>query len=89
MQQLVTIKQYAALKAISENTVWRCIAKGEIKVERFGRAVRIDPQANATGFENVNLPNYLTKELHKKTIKKDERKRESLSQDGDENDGHV
>jgi len=89
MQQLVTVTQYAALKAISENTVWRCIAKGEINVERFGRAVRIDPQGNATGFENVNLPNYLTKEQYKKTIKKDEGKRESLSKDSDENDDHV
>lgn len=61
MQQLMTVKEFAELKHISENTVWRCIAKGEIKVEKFGRAVRIDPTVAAAGFENVNLPSYLTK----------------------------
>jgi excisionase family DNA binding protein len=59
MQQLMTVKEYAALKRISENTVWRGIAKGEIKVERFGRAVRIDPNPPLQGFELVNLPDYL------------------------------
>jgi excisionase family DNA binding protein len=89
MQQLMTVKEYAALKAISENTVWRCIAKGEIKVERFGRAVRIDPQADAAGFENVNLPSYLNKELHKKKTKKDEGKRQSLLLNIDKDDDYV
>jgi excisionase family DNA binding protein len=89
MQQLMTVKEYAALKAISENTVWRCIAKGEIKVERFGRAVRIDPKANAEGFENVNLPSYLARELIKKTNNKKEGKRESHSLNRDESDDNV
>ena len=72
MQQLMTVKQFAELKHISENTVWRCIAKGDIKVERFGRAVRIDPTISNEGFENVNLPSYLTKKQIKKTTKTDE-----------------
>ena len=74
MQQLMTVKEFAELKNISENTVWRCIAKGEIKVERFGRAVRIDPTIAVEGFENVNLPDYLTKKQTKKASKNDERK---------------
>ena len=69
MQQLMTVKEFAELKHISENTVWRCIAKGQIKVERFGRAVRIDPTIVAAGFENVNLPNYLTKKQVRKSTK--------------------
>lgn len=59
MQQLMTVKEYAAIKRISENTVWRGIANGEIKVERFGRAVRIVPTSTALGFELVDLPVYL------------------------------
>ena len=72
MQQLMTVKEFAELKHISENTVWRCIAKGQIKVERFGRAVRIDPTIAAAGFENVNLPSYLTKKQIRKSAKTNE-----------------
>lgn len=79
MQQLMTVKEFAELKHISENTVWRCIAKGEIKVERFGRAVRIDPTIANAGFENVNLPNYLTKKQIKKTTKWNERTNDEAS----------
>jgi excisionase family DNA binding protein len=70
----MTVKEFAELKHISENTVWRCIAKGEIKVERFGRAVRIDPTIAVAGFENVNLPSYLTNKQSKKVSNIDEGK---------------
>jgi excisionase family DNA binding protein len=70
----MTVKEFAELKHISENTVWRCIAKGDIKVERFGRAVRIIPTTAVAGFENVNLPSYLTNKQSKKAINIDEGK---------------
>jgi excisionase family DNA binding protein len=66
MQQLMTVKEYAALKCISENTVRRHISAGNIRVERFGRAVRIVPDDPMAGFEFVNLPAYLQKGLSKK-----------------------
>jgi excisionase family DNA binding protein len=59
MQQLLTVKEYAQLKRISENTVRRRIASGNIKVERFGRAVRVVPEEARTGYELVDLPSYL------------------------------
>lgn len=74
MQQLMTVKEYAALKRISENTVWRGIAKGEIRVERFGRAVRIDPNPSIQGFELVNLPDYLQIKNRQKQRKNTQRK---------------
>ncbi|GEM_PF-546173 len=80
MQQLMTVKEFAELKHISENTVWRCIAKGEIKVERFGRAVRIDPTVAAAGFENVNLPSYLTKKQITKSTKTKKRTKNEASE---------
>lgn len=80
MQQLMTVKEFAELKNISENTVWRCIAKGEIKVERFGRAVRIDPTVAVAGFENVNLPSYLTKKQKTKSTKTKERTKNEASE---------
>lgn len=59
MQQLMTIKEYAQLKRISENTVRRRIEKGLLEVERFGRAVRIVPDEKRAGYELVDLPAYL------------------------------
>ena len=59
MQQLLTVKEYAQLKRISENTVRRRIATGEIRVERFGRAVRVVPEEARAGYELVDLPSYL------------------------------
>lgn len=70
MQQLLTIKEYAQLKRISENTVRRRIDSGEIDVERFGRAVRIVPKVNPVGFELVDLPTYLAKKTKEKKGKK-------------------
>lgn len=66
MQQLMTIKEYAQLKRISENTVRRRIESGEIDVERFGRAIRIVPKVNPVGFELVDLPAYLAKKSKEK-----------------------
>jgi excisionase family DNA binding protein len=68
MQQLFTVKEYAAIKRISENTVWRRIASGEIKVERFGRAVRIIPNPTVSGFEYVDLPAYLQIQSQQKSV---------------------
>lgn len=59
MQQLLTVKEYAKLKRISENTVRRRIASGDIRVERFGRAVRVVPEEARAGYELVDLPSYL------------------------------
>ncbi len=59
MQQLLTVKEYAQLKRISENTVRRRIKTGVLEVERFGRAVRIVPDEKRTGYELVDLPAYL------------------------------
>ncbi len=70
MQQLMTIKEYAQLKRISENTVRRRIDCGEIAVERFGRAVRIIPSQAISGFELVDLPSYLAE----KTISNNSRR---------------
>lgn len=58
MQQLLRVKEYAALKAISEVTVRRRIKSGEIQVERFGRAVRIIPEPHYSGTYNA-IPSYL------------------------------
>lgn len=68
MQQLMTIKEYAQLKRISENTVRRRIENGLLEVERFGRAVRIVPDERRAGYELVDLPAYLkgSKSLAKK-----------------------
>lgn len=68
MQQLMTIKEYAQLKRISENTVRRRIENGLLEVERFGRAVRIVPDERPAGYELVDLPAYLKggKSLSKK-----------------------
>ena len=59
MQQLMTIKKYAELKAISEVTVRRQIKSGDIQVERFGRAVRVVPNESRADFKNFDLPGYL------------------------------
>ena len=59
MQQLLTVKEYAQLKRISENTVRRRIKSGLIEVEWFGRAVRIVPDDKRAGYELVDLPAYL------------------------------
>jgi excisionase family DNA binding protein len=59
MQQLMTVKEYAQLKRISENTVRRRIKSGLIEVEWFGRAVRIVPDDKRVGYELVDLPAYL------------------------------
>jgi|GEM_PF-4562092 len=59
MQQLLTVQEYASIKRISENTVRRRISSGQLRVERFGRAVRIVPDEPQRGFEQVDLPAYL------------------------------
>ena len=59
MQQLMTIKKYAELKAISEVTVRRQIKNGDIQVERFGRAVRVVPNESRADSKNFDLPGYL------------------------------
>jgi hypothetical protein len=74
MQQLMTVKEYASMKRISENTVWRGIASGAIKVERFGRAVRVIPTPDVSGYELVDLPAYLQVSINPKP-KPDEKKK--------------
>ncbi len=59
MQQLLTVQEYASIKRLSENTVRRRISSGQLRVERFGRAVRIVPDEPQRGFEQVDLPAYL------------------------------
>ena len=61
MQQLLSVKEFAALKAISEVTVRRQIKSGAIKVERFGRAVRIVP-ASSDSNSYKPIPSYLHQE---------------------------
>ncbi len=70
MQQLLTVREYAELKRISENTVRRLIARHEIEVERFGRAIRINPHKSLDGFEKVNLPDYLHEAIARMETKK-------------------
>jgi excisionase family DNA binding protein len=41
---LVTVRQAAAVLAISERTLWALTKRGEIPVVRLGRAVRYDPK---------------------------------------------
>ena len=62
MQQLMTDKKYAELKAISEVTVRRRIKSGEIHVERFGRAVRVIPSQTSYRSSVMNIPEYLARE---------------------------
>lgn len=80
MQQLMTVKEYAQLKRISENTVRRRIKTGVLEVERFGRAVRIVPDEKRPGFELVDLPAYL-KSAKLVSKKEPSRKIEALSDD--------
>jgi len=62
MQQLMTVKKYAELKAISEVTVRRRIKSGEIQVERFGRAIRVIPSQSSYCSSVLNIPEYLALE---------------------------
>ena len=62
MQQLMTVKKYAELKAISEVTVRRRIKSGEIQVERFGRAIRIVPSQTGYLSSAMDIPEYLARE---------------------------
>ena len=62
MQQLMTVKKYAELKAISEVTVRRRIKSGEIQVERFGRAIRIVPSQTSYWSSAIDIPEYLARE---------------------------
>jgi excisionase family DNA binding protein len=62
MQQLMTVKKYAELKAISEVTVRRRIKSGEIQVERFGRAIRIVPSQTGHWSSAMGIPEYLARE---------------------------
>lgn len=43
--QLLTPIEYAKRNAIGRRTVWSAIREGRLSVERFGRAIRIDPSA--------------------------------------------
>ncbi len=67
MQQLMTVKEYAALKRISENTVRRLIGAGTLEIERFGRAIRIRPSQSR---DNLNLVNQLSYESNLSLRKK-------------------
>ena len=67
MQQLMTVKEYAVLKAISENTVRRLIQANKIQVERFGRAIRINPCQIDNELSHVDASNYLKNLFNKKS----------------------
>jgi excisionase family DNA binding protein len=69
MQQLLTVKEYAALKAISENTVRRLIQANKLEIERFGRAIRINPEPLGADLRQVSASSYL---MNRKTRGKNE-----------------
>lgn len=73
MQQLMTVKEYAALKRISENTVRRLISAGALEVERFGRAIRIRPAQNQDNLNWVDLIKYQSNQVLLKSNKKQRR----------------
>ena len=44
----LTVAQYAALKRLNKATVYRSVAAGKRKAERYGSAIRIPPDACPT-----------------------------------------
>ena len=70
MQQLLTIKEYAAVKAISENTVRRLIQANKLEIERFGRAIRINPCPVGSELTYVEATSYLMSESTKRKKEK-------------------
>jgi excisionase family DNA binding protein len=45
LEPLLNVRQAAAVLHLSERHVWRAIQAGDLEVMRFGRAVRIQPEA--------------------------------------------